>query len=168
MESRTQHQKQNFIIFEFCDSNEKNSYTYTVNHKNNIISSNPYQVNCFKFTFFIAIWKICKSLHIILHVMVHFPFHDFLTFPLKQLILVLLKKKWSKNLCLTYKTFSVLEGNKKVHLITFLIYHLDYTLSDSKSKFFKVSKLFKPRRQLKVASHHHLATQELTMMTMRR
>ena len=85
MESRTQHEKQNFIIFEFCDSNEKNSYTYTVNHKNNIISSNQstlgelFQI----YIFCIAIWKICKSLHIILHVMVHFPFHDFLKFPLK-------------------------------------------------------------------------------------
>ena len=27
MESRTQHEKQNFIIFEFCDSNEK-SFLY--------------------------------------------------------------------------------------------------------------------------------------------
>ena len=32
MEDRTQHGKQNFIIFEFCDSNKKNSIS-TVNHK---------------------------------------------------------------------------------------------------------------------------------------
>ena len=28
MESRTQHEKQNLIVFEFHDSNKKNSYTY--------------------------------------------------------------------------------------------------------------------------------------------
>ena len=58
-----------FIVFEILILIKK----ILINEKISVVKT---KLNFFKFTF--SLWKICKLVHIILYVMLHFPFHHFL------------------------------------------------------------------------------------------
>ena len=51
MDDRIQHEKQNFTVFEFRDSDKKNSYTFCKLQNQYYQHSNQHLVNFFKFTF---------------------------------------------------------------------------------------------------------------------